>query len=205
MPVTERFAYFDHAAVAPLPALSAKAIAYYAEQASEQGDVPWLTWATQAESLRKTACEFIGADIEELALVHNTTHGIGLVAEGFPWCAGDNVVVPDNEFPSNSLPWGALARRGVELRRVSVDPSGVIDLNRLNQAIDGRTRIVSVSWVGFASGYRLDVAAVAELVHRGGALLMLDAIQGLGAFPIDVRQVQVDFLCVHIATPRVGL
>lgn len=195
MPVTERWAYFDHAAVAPLPTPSARAIACYAEQASEQGDVPWMSWATQVESLRKTACQFLSADIDELALVHNTTHGISLVAEGFPWLDGDNVVIPDNEFPSNSLPWVALARRGVELRRVTVDPSGVIDLNRLNQAIDGRTRIVSVSWVGFASGYRLDVAAVAELVHRGGALLMLDAIQGLGAFPIDVRQVQVDFLC----------
>jgi cysteine desulfurase/selenocysteine lyase len=195
MPVSERWAYFDHAAVAPLPAPSAKAIADYAQQASEQGDVPWMTWATQVESLRKTASSFIGADVDELALVPNTTHGIGLVAEGFPWRAGDNVVIPDNEFPSNSLPWGALARRGVELRRVSVDPAGEIDLNRLNQSIDGRTRIVSVSWVGFASGYRVEVAAVAELVHRRGALLMLDAIQGLGAFPIDVRQTQVDFLC----------
>ncbi len=195
MPVSVQFAYFDHAAVAPLPAPSAAAIAKYARQASEQGDVPWLTWSAQVESLRAAAAAFLGAATDEVALVANTTHGIGLVAEGFPWKSGENVVVPDNEFPSNLLPWGALARRGVELRRVPVDPSGVVDLGRLNQAIDAHTRIVSVSWVGFASGYRVDVAAIADVVHQRGALLMLDAIQGLGAFPIDVRQTQVDFLC----------
>lgn len=195
MPVAKRLAYFDHAAVAPLPAPCAKAIACYAEQASEQGDVPWLSWSTKVESLRKTASEFLRANTDEVALVNNTTHGISLVAEGYPWHAGDNVVIPDNEFPSNSLPWGALSRRGVELRRVSVDTSGTLDLRLLSQAIDARTRIVSVSWVGFISGYRIDVEAVAELVHRRGALLMLDAIQGLGAFPIDVRKTQVDFLC----------
>ncbi len=195
MPVVKKWAYFDHAAVAPLPSPTAAAISTYALQASEQGDVPWLTWSAQLASLRGAAAEFLGASMTEVALVNNTTHGISLVAEGFPWKSGDNVVVPDNEFPSNSLPWSGLERRGVELRRVRVDPSGVVDLSRLDQAIDGRTRIVSVSWVGFISGYRIDVGAVADLVHSRGPLLMIDAIQGLGAFPIDVRQTQVDFLC----------
>ena len=194
MPVTNKLAYFDHAAVAPLTAPAAAAIAEYARAAATEGDLPWPQWAMTVERLRTVAAEFLGADQDEIALVSNTTHGIGLVAEGFPWQAGDNVVVPDNEFPSNLLPWSNLARRGVELRHLPVTPSGVLDLSQLSRVIDARTRIVSVSWVGFVSGYRIDVGAVAELVHSRGALLMLDAIQGLGAFKIDVHATGVDFL-----------
>lgn len=194
MPVARRYAYFDHAAVAPLTTQAAAEISSYAQQASLQGDVLWPNWAGKVHELRLQAASLIGASPDEIALVNNTTHGIGLVAEGFPWKSGDNVVVPENEFPSNLLPWRALARRGVELRLVAVDPSGAIDLNRLRQAMDARTRIVSVSWVGFASGYRIDVAEVAEVVHAQGGLFFLDAIQGLGAFPLDVEASQVDFL-----------
>ena len=194
MPVTEKFAYFDHAAVAPLPACAATAICQYAGQASEQGDLQWPAWDQALSRLRCVAAGFLGAGEDEVALVPNTTYGIGLVAEGFPWQAGDNVVIPENEFPSNSLPWSRLARLGVELRRVGVEPSGELDLGKLSKAIDVRTRIVSVSWVGFVSGYRIDVGEVAELVHSRGGLLMLDAIQGLGAFEIDVEQTGVDFL-----------
>lgn len=194
MPVTNRFAYFDHAAVAPLTAPAAAAISQYASQAAEQGDLPWPTWDLALARLRTVAAGFLGAGEDEVALVHNTTHGIGLVAEGFPWQPGDNVVIPDNEFPSNSLPWSRLARLGVELRRVAVEPTGELDLSKLSKAIDVRTRIVSISWVGFVSGYRIDVGEVAELVHSRGGLLMLDAIQGLGAFEIDVNATGVDFL-----------
>jgi selenocysteine lyase/cysteine desulfurase len=194
MPVATQWAYFDHAAVAPLPAPTAKAIEVYAQQASRNGDVYWPIWSLQVAQLRSGIARFIEANADEVALVNNTTQGISLIAEGFPWQSGDNVVIPENEFPSNALPWRNLKRLGVELRRVPVAPSGVIELADLEAAMDGHTRIVSVSWVGFASGYRIDVPAVAELVHRRGALFMLDAIQGLGAFPISVRECQVDFL-----------
>jgi cysteine desulfurase/selenocysteine lyase len=194
MPVVDKLAYFDHAAVAPLTAPAAAAMAEYARAAATEGDLPWPKWASAVERLRKVAAEFLGADQDEIALVNNTTQGIGFVAEGFPWRAGDNVVVPDNEFPSNSVPWATLARRGVELRRVPIAPSGVLELSQLARAIDGRTRIVSISWVGFISGYRIDVGEVAELVHSRGALFMLDAIQGLGAFKIDVHDCGIDFL-----------
>ncbi len=194
MPVSRTVAYFDHAAVAPLTAPAAQAIADYAAQARDQGDLPWLDWSATVARLRTDAASLLGASPDEVALVPNTTHGIGLVAEGFPWQAGDNVVIPDNEFPSNVLAWKWLQRLGVELRRVPVDDSGKLDLSLLANAIDSRTRIVSLSWVGFSSGYRVPVGEVAELVHSRGGLFMLDAIQGLGAFEIDVAESQVDFL-----------
>ena len=107
--------------------------------------------------LRTAAAQLLGANECEVALVPNTTIGINLVAEGFPWKSGDNLVVPDNEFPSNLLPWRNLHRKGVEVRMLPVSEKGQISLDRLTELIDSRTRLVALSWVGFVSGYRLDL------------------------------------------------
>ena len=193
MPIADRLAYFDHAAVAPLPGPTRDTIQSWLTQATEQGDVVWQQWAHRIEQVRARAAGLIAARPEEVALVPNTTTGISFVAEGYPWLEGDNVVTLANEFPSNQYPWMNLASRGVETRRVPVE-GGVPDLAGLAAACDARTRIVSISWVGYATGWRIDVPQVAELCHRRGALLFLDAIQGLGVFPLDVHAAGVDFL-----------
>jgi selenocysteine lyase/cysteine desulfurase len=193
MPVTERWAYFDHAAVAPLPASSRDALVRYAGEVAADGDVPWPTWNRRMEEVRGLGARLISVSTDEIALVRNTTEGITLVAEGFPWQEGDNVVTLDNEFPSNQYPWMNLASRGVETRRIATD-DGRVDVDRLLAACDRRTRIVSVSWVGYASGWRIDPAELAERVHARGALLFVDAIQGLGAFPLDAAAANIDFL-----------
>jgi selenocysteine lyase/cysteine desulfurase len=193
MPIAQRLAYFDHAAVAPLPAPAQEAIKNWLDQATLEGDTVWPQWARRIEEVRSSAARMINAQPAEIALVPNTTTGISLVAEGYPWQAGDNVVTLANEFPSNQYPWMNLAARGVETRRVSVD-EGIVDLDRLAQACDSRTRILSVSWVGYASGWRINVREVADLCRRKGCLFFLDAIQGLGVFPLDVQADGVDFL-----------
>lgn len=194
MPICDRFAYFDHAAVAPLPSACAAAIAQYADQAKELGDTVWPEWKAKVDSLREALARMLGAQPAEIALVPNTTTGIGLIAEGWRWRAGDSVVVPANEFPSNLAPWRQLVRRGVEVREVDVPASGRLELDSLLSAMDGSTRLVALSWVGFASGWRIDVAKFCQAVHERGGLLFLDAIQGLGAFPLDVNETGVDFL-----------
>lgn len=193
MPVTRKWAYFDHAAVAPLPEPTVQTIHSWAAEAACEGDTVWARWVQRTEDARQLAAELIGADPGEIALVGNTTTAITLVAEGLAWEPGDNVVLPDNEFPSNVYPWLNLNSRGVEVRRVAVD-EGRIDWNRIAEACDARTRVVSVSWVGYATGYRIDVGQAAEVAHDQGALLLLDAIQGLGVFPLDVRASGVDFV-----------
>ncbi len=194
MPVAPVHAYFDHAAVAPLPSAAAERLCFFAEQASQSGDKHWMDWSMKVARLRTSAAELLRASEQEVALVPNTTLGINLVAEGFPWKSGDNLVLPDNEFPSNSLPWRNLQRRGVEVRTLAVADSGEIRVEQLAELMDARTRLVAVSWVGFASGYRIDLPRLAEAVHRRGALLFVDAIQGLGAFPVDVGEAGIDFL-----------
>ena len=194
MPVSKNWAYFDHAAVAPLPLVAQDAIQGWMDGAVRDGDTVWPQWVRGLELGRGIAARLIHAETDEIAFVGNTTMGITFVAEGMPWNPGDNVVTLANEFPSNQYPWLNLAPRGVETRTVDVAESGTVDLNRLAEAIDSKTRLVSVSWVGFATGFRVQLDEIAELVHSRGALLFVDAIQGLGVFPLDVRRTPVDFL-----------
>lgn len=193
MPVAERWAYFDHAAVAPITRAAAEAVEKWCRESLNDGDTHWPEWSRASEATRDTAAKLIGADRDEIALVPNTTAGIGLVAEGLDWRAGDSVVTLADEFPSNAYPWLNLASRGVETRRVATD-NGRLDLDELAAACDARTRLVSVSWVGYATGYRHEVERIVEIAHERGALMMLDAIQGLGAFPFNVQETPIDFL-----------
>jgi cysteine desulfurase/selenocysteine lyase len=193
MPIARRFAYFDHAAVGPLPEPTRAAMAVWLQQAAELGDTVWPSWNAQTEQGRQHAAAMIGASSDEIALVPNTTAAINYIAQGFPWQPGDNVVTLANEFPSNVYPWQNLAAQGVECRLVEV-PGGIVDLNRLEAACDERTRLLSLSWVGFASGYRVDLGEVAQFCQRKNIRFFLDAIQGLGVFPLDVTRTPVDFL-----------
>lgn len=198
MPVSQAYAYFDHAAVGPIPQSAADAIQKWAQQSLLHGDVQWPEWAKSASNLRSAARELLNCTTQEIALIPNTTFGINVVASGFRWNAipgvRDSVVVLENEFASNLLPWTALEKRGVEVRKVSVPESGVVALDSIREMVDQTTRIVSVSWVGYFSGYRFDLAKLCELVHAAGAKLFVDAIQGLGVFSLDVQSIPIDFL-----------
>jgi selenocysteine lyase/cysteine desulfurase len=193
MAVAKRWAYFDHAAVAPLPKRVGEAVAGWASAMIEDGVADWSRWRKTVETARKLAAKLLNADRDEIALVHSTTEGINFVAEGVPWRAGDNIVTLSSEFPSNLYPWMNQKDKGVEVRQV---PAALerVDLDAVARACDEKTRIVSVSWVGYATGFRSDLDALADIAHRNGAKLFVDAIQGLGVFPLDVRQTPVDFL-----------
>ncbi|MCA9232236.1 MAG: aminotransferase class V-fold PLP-dependent enzyme [Planctomycetales bacterium] len=193
MPVATNWAYFDHAAVAPISGPAAEVLRNWLDEAAEQGDTRWLDWARGLGEMRSAAAALLGAETGEIALVPNTTAGINLVAEGLDWQSGDNVVTLDDEFPANVYPWLNLEYQGVETRRVATN-DGRVDLDQLAAHCDAQTRVVSVSWVGYGTGCRRDLAAIAELAHRHEALFLVDAIQGLGVFPLDVRSTGIDCL-----------
>jgi selenocysteine lyase/cysteine desulfurase len=193
MPAAQTWAYFDHAAVAPLSGPAEAILVEWARDVARHGDAYWSRWSDHLAETRRLGAQLINADPAEVALVRNTTEGINFVAEGFPWHEGDNVVTLADEFPSNLFPWMNLQSRGVETRRVPTD-QGRVDLDQVEAACDQRTRIITVSWVGYAGGWRNDLDAVAEIARRRGACFFLDAIQGLGVFPIDVRRTRIDFL-----------
>ena len=192
-PVIERWAYFDHAAVAPLPARSAARLREWADDQERNGVVNWLSWERRLDDLRLQLARLIGANTDEIAFVGSTTHGIGLIAEGFPWKAGDSVVTAAEEYPSNLYPWMNLADRGVTLRTVP-SRDGRVEIDDLVAAIDGSTRMLTISHVEFASGFRNDLDALADVCKHRGIALFVDAIQGLGPLTIDVSKTPIDFL-----------
>ncbi len=199
MPVTEEFAYFDHAAVAAIPQPAVDAVGLWGSQAARQGGSSWPVWAGKAEELRSGVARWLATSTDEIAFVPNTTAGINLVAQGWPWKSGDNVVIFEHDYPSNRLPWLQLKQLGVEIREVlpaqpgEADPETAV-LRRVDAAIDSQTRLVAVSWVGYAEGFRFDLDRLTQLVHQRGAMLFVDAIQGLGVFPLDLTQTPCDFM-----------
>lgn len=193
-PVTNRWAYLDHAAVAPLPRSSGDTLRQWTESQENEGVVPWPRWEERIEHLRANLARLIHAHTDEIAFVTSTTQGIGLVAEGFPWREGDNVVTARDEYPSNLYPWLNLVSRGVSTRAVPTR-NGRIEIDDLAAAIDARTRVLAISHVEFASGFRNDLDALATLCHERGVALFVDAIQGLGPFVYDLEKTPIDFLC----------
>ncbi|MGB7347242.1 MAG: aminotransferase class V-fold PLP-dependent enzyme [Pirellulaceae bacterium] len=193
MPIARKWAYLDHAAVGPLPGPAANAIRNFADQASIDGDTVWPQWAAQVEKLRNNAALLTGADPDEICMVPNTSTGINIVAEGWSWESGDNVIVPDGEFPSNLFPWMNQQSRGVELRVVPRRGEQV-SIDDLMARVDDSTRMIAVSWVGYASGFRIDIDELVRRAHKKNVLVFLDAIQGLGIYSLDLAKTPVDFV-----------
>jgi cysteine desulfurase / selenocysteine lyase len=193
-PVFNLWAFLDCAAVAALPDVAVKAFHDYAALLSGNGIACYLDWADRVRSIRTLAARLVNApSADDICFVPSTTFGIGLVAEGFPWQSGDNVVVPAEEFPSNIYPWLNLKSRGVETRLIpSRGPR--VQIDDIRNAMDSRTRVLAISAVEFASGYRSDLAALGELCRSRGIFFFVDAIQRLGMMPLDVQSLGIDAL-----------
>jgi cysteine desulfurase/selenocysteine lyase len=191
-PITRHFNFLNHAAIAPLSRPAAEALAGYATEMSESAYLAG-TYYRSAEKVRQAAARLINADPLEVTFVKNTSEGINYVANGVQWATGDSVVLNALEFPANVYPWLNLEQRGVAVRFVA-DEDGRIPFDRLAAAIDRRTRIVAISAVQWANGFRVDLTRLGELCQEKGVLLVVDAIQALGVHPIDVRKMNIDFL-----------
>lgn len=188
----ESGAYLNHAAVSPLPLRVVAAVERALGEAVPGADALWSQRRAECDRVRAQAATLLGARLaREVAFVPNTSTGLSFLAEGLSWRPGDNVVSAASEFPSNVYPWLGLADRGVELRR-TVEVDGRIALESLARSIDARTRVVALSWVQYATGFRIDLGAVAELCRARDALLVVDAIQGLGALQLSVAEARID-------------
>src|SRR5262245_24801932 len=193
MPVTRRWAYFDHAAVAPITAAAQRVMNEWAADSAENGEIHEPNWLRRVEEVRRDFGRLLNTDPLDLAFIKNTSEGIGFVAEGYPWRPGDNLITAVEEFPSNLYPWMNLVGRGVEVRTVpSRGPRIAVD--DIRSRMDNRTRLVSLSFVEFATGFRNDLDTVGSLCRERGVHFCVDAIQGLGVLDLDVQQTPIDFL-----------
>lgn len=188
-PVTQRLIYLNHAAVAPVCKPAADAMKRLADDACEFGSLHYDEWLETYAGLRRAAARLINAAPDEIAIVKNTSEGISMIARGFDWKPGDRVVAFREEFPSNYYPWLRLEKRGVQLTWLSIyDP-----LEKIEKAVSG-ARLLAVSYVNYLSGYRVDLKSIGELCRRSGCFFLVDAIQGMGAFPLDVESFKIDAL-----------
>jgi len=188
-PVTKTLIYLNHAAVSPLARPAAEAMQRFAQDALENGSLHYADWLATYQGLRESAARLINASPEEIALMKNTSEGIATIAMGLDWRSGDTIVAFTEEFPANQYPWRRLASKGVSIRWLSVtDP-----LDKIDQATRG-ARLLAISFVQYLTGYRANIQAIGEICRRNGTIFFVDAIQGLGAFPIDVRASHIDAL-----------
>lgn len=209
-PITERYAFLSHAAVSPLSRRVVDAVnAHMALLRDEPIFNHFPQLLGQLGDLRQRIATLINArSADEIALMPNTAAGINTAAVSLPLQAGDNVLVLDGDYPANIYPWMNLAHKGV-LTKVVPQHQGGLDLNRLEQRIDRRTRVIALSTVMFATGFRNDIAVVGQLCKERGIYFVVDAIQSLGAFPMDVQAWHIDFLAAGsqkwlLAAPGAG-
>jgi selenocysteine lyase/cysteine desulfurase len=203
--VTARYVYLNHAAVGVLPRSSAEAIGEFVRAHAEGGVLGTYPYDDRMPEYRDRIARFIGAKGTEIATIPSTSAGANVVALGIDWRPGDCVLLCDNEFPSNAVPWIALRNRGVNVRLLPTNGGQRLTPEMLRRELSPGTRAVALSWVSYADGYRHDLAALADVAHDGGALLCVDAIQGLGAFPLDVRASGVDALYAGAGKWMLGL
>lgn len=192
-PVTQQWIYMNHAGVAPISRRVSRSVNGLLRDVAQNGMAGASKWERVCGRTRALAARLIGADPSEIAFLKNTTEGILTVANGLPWRPGDNVVVADRDFPSNLYPWLNLESRGVETRRVP-EVEGRIPTGRLFSAVDRRTRLLSISSVQFASGFRHDLKTVGDFCRQHDLLFFVDAIQSLGALRFQAAEFGIDFV-----------
>ncbi len=189
-PITRSMVYLDHAAVSPIPVVVRDAMVGQIEDVHRFGIEHIDQWLRTIEDARCAAASLLNAGPDEIAFVKNTSEGISSFAYGLEWQQGDEVVSVEGEFPANYYAWKLLERKGVRLRLIE-QPEGCINLDHIKRSLTARTRVVAVSFVQFLSGYRLHLEELGELCEERGILLFVDAIQGLGAFPLDVKKSRI--------------
>ncbi len=193
-PVDTNLLYLNHAAVAPWPMRTGDAVRQFAAECVDMGAHDYGSWLEQERFLRTQCARLVNAaSADDIALIKNTSEGLSMVAHGMPWQAGDNVIIPAGEFPSNRIVWQSLERYGVELRQIQLTESADPESD-LIAAADGHTRLLSVSSVQYVTGLRLDLARLGRQCRERGIALCVDAIQGLGVVPHDVQGMAIDFL-----------
>ncbi|MBV9646623.1 MAG: aminotransferase class V-fold PLP-dependent enzyme [Candidatus Eremiobacteraeota bacterium] len=202
--LAEGLVYLNHAAAGPLPRSTLDVLKGVLDAHAAEGVLGVAPIEGNLPQYRDRVGRFIGARADEIAFLRNTADGANVIARGLDWRPGDELVLCDNEFGSNAYPWLALGDEGVNVRLVH-SPSERLTPDVLARHLTPRTRVVSVSWVSFADGYRHDLKRLADVAHDAGAILCVDAIQGLGVFPLDVKASGIDALYAGAAKWLLGL
>lgn len=186
--------YVNHAAVTPWPKCTVEAVKQFASESGQVGSIHYENWLKVEMQLKHDLARLINAQsADEIALLKNTSEGLSIIAKGINWRAGDNVVISNEEFPSNFIVWDALRAQGVELRIANISNTKYPEKAIIEQ-MDSQTRLLSISAVQYASGLRMNLDVLGKACKSYHALYCVDAIQHIGALQFDVQAIDADFV-----------
>ena len=192
-PTTKQFCYLNLANKAILPTLVEKSMQSWMHDIYENaGDIAFSMG--EIEKTRAAVADTFGAPSECISLIKNTSEGINIVAQGFPWKEGDNVVISEFEHENNTFPWRHLASRGIEIRIAPSGDDGRVTVDQYRDFVDDHTRILAVGWVVYGNGYRSDLRELSAFCHEQGVKLMVDAIQAVGILNERLDDVGADII-----------
>ncbi len=191
----EKYTYLNSAAVSTIPRTAIEAINWQIADVAANGTLHFDEWVATKDRCRGLIASMLNVRNDQVAFVRNTSDGIASIANGLDWQAGDNIVSFEREFPANFYPWRRVRDEfGIELR-LSPEREGRIDEDELISLIDARTKVVAISAVQFASGFRADLERIGRAARAVDALFCVDVIQGLGQIPFDLPAQYVDAAC----------
>lgn len=194
-PITENYTYLNSAAISPMPKITVEAVAKQLRDVSENGSVNFSAWIQIKQNCRKLVAEMLNVQAEQIAFLRNTSDGFSSVAGGLDWAEGDNIVSFEREFPANFYAWRRIRDEfGVELR-LCPERDGRIDTDEFIGLIDSNTKLVSISAVQFASGFKADLEKIGRAARAVDALFAVDIIQAFGVVPLDLEAQFVDIAC----------
>ncbi|MFP4459615.1 MAG: aminotransferase class V-fold PLP-dependent enzyme [Candidatus Zixiibacteriota bacterium] len=190
-PVLNKVLYFNTASIGIAPDSTIKAIENFIRRYQDESICDDAKSFQIIDHCKSQIAQLIGSSIDEIALLPNTSFGINIVSHGLPFQKGDEILIPDGEFPANVLPWKTLAKKGITINIIDrIYPL----LDSLKKAITPRTRAIAISAISFSDGYVIDLAALSELCHKNNIFLAVDAIQAIGNFPIDVSELGIGLM-----------
>lgn len=194
-PAANKFVYLNSAAVSPVPVTAIDAVVSQLNDVAANGTLSFSAWTATKDRARALLASMMGIRAEQVAFVRNTSDGFSTIANGLNWSSDDNIVSFSGEFPANFYPWRRLRETyGAKLRLVD-ESDGRVDIDGMIDAIDKNTRVVTVSAVQFASGFRADLERIGRAARAVDALFCVDTIQALGARGFELEAELVDAAC----------
>ncbi|MDH7601144.1 MAG: aminotransferase class V-fold PLP-dependent enzyme [Armatimonadota bacterium] len=187
-PHLNRFIFLNHAGVSPLPSPVADSMRSLIADLEQNASINEEQWSQRESDLRRGLSALLHCEPSEIAITKNTSEGLSCVANGLNWKPGDNVVISNVEFPANAYPWLALENKGVEVRLATELDDGRIPLEHICRLIDHNTRVVALSLVQYASGYRIPAEELGKYCRSRGILFVLDVFQAAANPLLSTRE-----------------
>ena len=185
--------YFNHASSGPISSIVTNRLTDLLKEKSENKIDDYVSFLKVFEETKVMLAEMINCNPDRLAFVDNTSNGLNILAQSIDWKKGDRILLNDIEFPANVYPFLNLKRFGVEVDFVKSE-NGIVNADQIIQSITPQTKLVSISFIQFLSGYKVDLEKIGNHCRANNIIFCVDGIQGIGAMRIDVTKCKIDFL-----------